>query len=65
REFPTVPGRLPNAEWLAERVISLPMHGYLADEAQDLVIRTVRGALRSLKAPGAQAGLAGAPSAAE
>jgi len=65
REFPTAPGGLPNAEWLADRVISLPMHGYLADEAQDLVIRTVRGALRSLKAPGAHAGLAGAPSAAE
>jgi dTDP-4-amino-4,6-dideoxygalactose transaminase len=65
REFTTAPGGLPDAEWLAERVISLPMHGYLADEAQDLVIRTVRGALRSLKAPGAHAGLAGAPSAAE
>jgi dTDP-4-amino-4,6-dideoxygalactose transaminase len=65
REFPTAPGGLYNAEWLAERVMSLPMHGYLADEAQDLVIRTVRGALRSLKAPGAHTGLAGAPSAAE
>jgi dTDP-4-amino-4,6-dideoxygalactose transaminase len=65
REFPTAPGGLPNAEWLAERVISLPMHGYLADEAQDFVIRTVRGALRPLKTPEAHAGLAHAPSAAE
>jgi dTDP-4-amino-4,6-dideoxygalactose transaminase len=61
REFPTAPGGLPNAEWLAERVISLPMHGYLVDEAQDLVIRTVRAALRSPKLSGAYAGLVGAP----
>ena len=65
RKFPKAPGGLPNAEWLAERVISLPMHGYLSDEAQDLVIRTVRPALRSPRLPGAHAGLAGAPSAAE
>jgi UDP-2-acetamido-2-deoxy-ribo-hexuluronate aminotransferase len=65
REFPTAPGGLPNAEWLAERVISLPMHGYLADETQDLVIRTVRAALRPPKLSGAHAGLAGAPPAAE
>jgi dTDP-4-amino-4,6-dideoxygalactose transaminase len=55
REFPAAPEGLRNAEWLAERVISLPMHGYLADEAQDLVIRTVRGAARSLKTPDARA----------
>jgi dTDP-4-amino-4,6-dideoxygalactose transaminase len=65
REFPTTPGGLANAEWLAERVISLPMHGYLADEAQDLIIRTVRAALRPPKLSGAHAGLAGAPPAAE
>ena len=65
REFPTAPNGLLNAEWLAERVISLPMHAYLADEAQDFVIRTVRGALRPLKTPDAHAGLAHAPSAAE
>jgi dTDP-4-amino-4,6-dideoxygalactose transaminase len=65
RGFPTPPDGLPNAEWLAKHVISLPMHAYLADEAQDFVIRTVRGAVRSLKGPGARAGLAGAPSAAE
>jgi dTDP-4-amino-4,6-dideoxygalactose transaminase len=61
RQFPVAPGGLPQSEWLAEHVISLPMHAYLADEAQDLVIRTVRGALRALKAPGAHAGLAGTP----
>ena len=61
RQFPVAPGGLPQAEWLAEHVVSLPMHAYLADEAQDLVIRTVRGAVRSLKAGEAHAGLAGTP----
>jgi len=41
RDYPTAPGGLPVAEWLADRVISLPMHGYLSEEAQDFVIRTV------------------------
>jgi dTDP-4-amino-4,6-dideoxygalactose transaminase len=45
RGYPTAPGGLPNAEWLAERVISLPMHGYLEEDAQDFVIDTVLGAL--------------------
>jgi len=36
---------VPNAEWLAERVISLPMHPYLSAAAQDHIIETVRAAL--------------------
>jgi UDP-2-acetamido-2-deoxy-ribo-hexuluronate aminotransferase len=47
RDYPTAPGGLPNAEWLADRVISLPMHGYLEEDAQDFVIDTVLGALDS------------------
>jgi dTDP-4-amino-4,6-dideoxygalactose transaminase len=49
RDYPTAPGDLPEAEWLSARVISLPMHGYLSEEAQDLVIETVHGALGSAK----------------
>jgi len=45
RQVPTSPSGLRQAEWLAERVISLPMHPYLTDAMQDLVIGTVRGAL--------------------
>jgi dTDP-4-amino-4,6-dideoxygalactose transaminase len=47
RTCPTAPGGLPQAEWLADRVISLPMHGYLSEEEQDTVIDTVLGALGS------------------
>jgi dTDP-4-amino-4,6-dideoxygalactose transaminase len=47
RDFPTAPGGLPQAEWLSERVISLPMHGYLSEAEQDTVIDTVLGALGS------------------
>ena len=50
RETPTSPAGLPQAEWLAERVISLPMHPYLTAEAQDLIVATVRQALTSSKA---------------
>lgn len=49
RECPTAPGGLPNAEWLSRRVISLPMHGYLSEEAQDFVIDMVLGALGQAK----------------
>jgi dTDP-4-amino-4,6-dideoxygalactose transaminase len=45
RDCPTAPGGLPEAEWLADRVISLPMHGYLSADAQDVVIDTVVAAL--------------------
>ena len=47
RDYPTAPGGLPQSEWLTDRVISLPMHGYLSEEAQDFVIDTVLDALRS------------------
>jgi dTDP-4-amino-4,6-dideoxygalactose transaminase len=36
---------VPQAEGLAHRVISLPMHPYLDDEAQELIIDTVRQAV--------------------
>jgi dTDP-4-amino-4,6-dideoxygalactose transaminase len=65
RQFPMAPGGLSQSEWLAEHVISLPMHAYLIDETQDLVIRTVRSAVRSLKGSAAHAGLAGSPPPAE
>jgi dTDP-4-amino-4,6-dideoxygalactose transaminase len=45
REMPTPPAGVPQAEWLAKRVISLPMHPYLDDAAQELIIDTVRDAL--------------------
>jgi len=50
RQVPTGPAGLRQAEWLAERVISLPMHPYLSDEAQHLIIATVRQALTSHEA---------------
>jgi UDP-2-acetamido-2-deoxy-ribo-hexuluronate aminotransferase len=49
RQVPTPPAGVPQAEWLAERVISLPMHPYLTDAMQDLVIGTVRRAFSSRK----------------
>ncbi len=49
RNYPTAPSGLPNAEWLSKRVISLPMHGYLSEDAQDFVIDTVLGALGGAK----------------
>jgi dTDP-4-amino-4,6-dideoxygalactose transaminase len=50
RDVPTPPEGLPQAEWLAKRVISLPMHPYLGEEAQDYIIATVRAALGELEA---------------
>jgi dTDP-4-amino-4,6-dideoxygalactose transaminase len=47
RQVLTPPDGVPEAEWLAKRVISLPMHPYLAAEAQDFIIATVRQALAS------------------
>ena len=41
RETPKSPTGLRQAEWLAARVISLPMHPYLNAEAQDLIIDLV------------------------
>jgi dTDP-4-amino-4,6-dideoxygalactose transaminase len=45
RNMPTPPAGVPQAEWLAKRVISLPMHPYLDDAAQELIIDTVREAV--------------------
>jgi dTDP-4-amino-4,6-dideoxygalactose transaminase len=55
RQAPTPPGGLPQAEWLSERVISLPMHPYLTEAQQDLVVRAVRDAVSSPKANRAHA----------
>ena len=55
REFPIAPGGLPVAERLASRVISLPMHPYLTDAMQDLVIGTVRAAVAAASAGAARA----------
>jgi dTDP-4-amino-4,6-dideoxygalactose transaminase len=49
REFPRAPG-LRQTDSLATRVISLPMHAYLAPDAQDTIIATVQSVVRSLKA---------------
>ena len=49
RHFPTAPAGLPQAEFLAKRVISLPMHPYLSADAQALIVATVRQALASPK----------------
>lgn len=40
--FPSGPGGLPVTEEKAGRVISLPMHPYLEEGAQDLIIRAIR-----------------------
>ena len=45
RHFPTAPAGVPQAEWLAQRVISLPIHPYLSEAAQDLIVTTVSQAL--------------------
>ena len=49
RETLRSPTGLRQAEWLADRVISLPMHPYLTAAAQDLIVATVRQALTSSK----------------
>jgi dTDP-4-amino-4,6-dideoxygalactose transaminase len=36
------PGSFPNAEWLAERIVSLPLYGELTDAQQAAVIDGVR-----------------------
>jgi dTDP-4-amino-4,6-dideoxygalactose transaminase len=47
--YPRAPG-LHRTDWLARRVISLPMHAYLAPDVQDTIIGTVQSVVRSLKA---------------
>ncbi len=46
RRFPVAAGGLPVSEWLAEEVISLPMHAYLDEPVQDRIIAAVRAALK-------------------
>jgi dTDP-4-amino-4,6-dideoxygalactose transaminase len=45
RDFPVSDGGLPVSEKLSSDVISLPMHAYLDEPAQERVIAAVRGAL--------------------
>jgi dTDP-4-amino-4,6-dideoxygalactose transaminase len=45
RDFPVADGGLRASEKLSGDVISLPMHAYLDEPAQERVIRAVRGAL--------------------
>lgn len=47
RHFPSVPGGAPVAEDLARRVISLPMHPFLDEEAQERIITVVCSALKN------------------
>jgi dTDP-4-amino-4,6-dideoxygalactose transaminase len=46
--FPTTPGGVPVAEAVARRVLSLPLHPYLSDEAQSRVIDAFRRAAHSV-----------------
>lgn len=41
REFSMDPEGLPHSDWLAERVLSLPMHPYLTAAAQEQISRAV------------------------
>jgi dTDP-4-amino-4,6-dideoxygalactose transaminase len=45
RDFPVADGGLPASEKLSDDVISLPMHAYLDEPAQDRIIGAVRAAL--------------------
>ena len=45
QDFPVADGGLPVSEQLSDDVISLPMHAYLDESAQERVIEAVRGAL--------------------
>jgi dTDP-4-amino-4,6-dideoxygalactose transaminase len=45
KRFPVAEGGAPVSERLAEEVISLPMHAYLDEASQDLIIEAVRRAL--------------------
>jgi dTDP-4-amino-4,6-dideoxygalactose transaminase len=47
KDFPVADGGLPVSEKLSDDVISLPIHAYLDESAQDRVIEAVRGALSS------------------
>ncbi len=45
RHYPSVEGGTPVSETLSRRVVSLPMHPYLDEAAQDYIVDTVRKAL--------------------
>src|SRR3954463_660415 len=45
KAYPVAEGGLPVSEQLSDNVISLPIHAYLDEAAQDRVIAAVRGAL--------------------
>jgi dTDP-4-amino-4,6-dideoxygalactose transaminase len=45
--YPTPKGGLPIADRLAEEVVSLPMHPYLAMDVQDHIVAAIKRALRS------------------
>jgi len=47
RDYPVADGGLPASESLSDDVVSLPIHAYLDEPAQDRVIQAVRGALSS------------------
>ena len=46
RHFPQAPLGLPTTERLAKHVLSLPMHPYLEEEAQQLIISTIKQVLK-------------------
>ena len=43
RDFPVAGGSLPVSDAAGARVVSLPMHPYLDEATQDLIIEAVRG----------------------
>jgi dTDP-4-amino-4,6-dideoxygalactose transaminase len=45
KHYPVADGGLPASERLSHDVISLPMHAYLDEPTQELIIKAVRGAL--------------------
>jgi dTDP-4-amino-4,6-dideoxygalactose transaminase len=49
RHFPTAGDGLPVSELLATEVLSLPMHAYLTEQAQDYIISTIREIFTSLR----------------
>jgi dTDP-4-amino-4,6-dideoxygalactose transaminase len=43
KAFPVATGALPASDAAGPRVLSLPMHPYLDEAAQDLIVEAVRG----------------------
>ena len=46
KDYPIVPGGVPNSELLSQHVLSLPMHPYLDTPAQDLIVDAVIAAIK-------------------